>query len=166
MCTKGDPPIESVFMKEKMYKDVVRTIESLIEGETDLISVMSTISCELYHAFERFNWVGFYRLIDEKTLRVGPYQGTHGCLTIDIEKGVCGKCVRENEMQIENDVCKMPHHIACSSKTKSEIVLPVRDGANNVKAVLDIDSTEIAVFDETDERYLKKICEHVSKRCT
>ena len=166
MYTKGEPPIKDVFMKEKMYKDVVRTIGSMIEGEADLISVMSTISCELYHAFEHFNWVGFYRLVDEKTLKVGPYQGTHGCLTINIEKGVCGKCVRENEMQIENDVCKMPHHIACSSETKSEMVLPVRDGANNVKAVLDIDSTEIDVFDETDERYLKKICEHVSKRCT
>ncbi len=153
-------------MKEEKYKEVLRSIESLIEGETDLISVMSTISCELYNAFERFSWVGFYRLIDEITLKVGPYQGTHGCLTINIEKGVCGKCVRENKIQIENDVCKIPHHIACSSETKSEIVLPVRDSENKVKAVLDIDSKEINCFDEVDEKYLKKICGHVSKRCT
>ena len=153
-------------MKEKIYKDAVRTIESMIEGETDLISVMSTISCELYQSFDYFNWVGFYRLVDEKTLKVGPYQGTHGCLTINVAKGVCGKCVRENEMQIENNVRNMPHHIACSNETRSEMVLPVRDDANNVKAVLDIDSTMIDVFDETDERYLKKICGYVSKRCT
>lgn len=151
-------------MKEKIYQDVVRTIESMVENETDLISVMSTISCELYHAFDYFTWVGFYRMIDEKTLKVGPYQGTHGCLTIDIARGVCGKCVRENEIQIENDVSKLPHHIACSSETKSEIVLPVRNAANNIKAVLDIDSTEIDVFDETDVRYLKILCEHISKR--
>ena len=113
-----------------------------------------------------FSWVGFYRLIDEITLKVGPYQGTHGCLTINIEKGVCGKCVRENKIQIENDVCKIPHHIACSSETKSEIVLPVRDSENKVKAVLDIDSKEINCFDEVDEKYLMKTCEHVSKRCT
>ncbi len=153
-------------MKESKYKDVVRTIESLIEDETDLISVMSTISCELYHAFDYFNWVGFYRLVDEKTLKVGPYQGTHGCLTIHIERGVCGKCVRENKIQIESDVSKLPHHIACSSETKAEIVLPVRGGSNKVRAVLDIDSTEADVFDEIDVRYLTKICEQVSNRYT
>jgi L-methionine (R)-S-oxide reductase len=151
-------------MKEDKYKDVLRSVEALIEGETDLISVMSTISCELYHAFEHFNWVGFYRLVDDKTLKVGPYQGGHGCLTITIERGVCGRCVRDNKIQIENDVRQLPHHIACSSETKSEIVLPVRKGEDTVVAVLDIDSTTVGVFDEVDEQYLKRICDHISRR--
>ena len=153
-------------LKENMYVEVLQNIESLIEGETDLVTVMSIISCELYHAFEHFNWVGFYRRVDEKTLKVGPYQGTHGCLTVDIEKGVCGKCAREGETQIENDVSAIPHHIACSDSTKSEIVMPIKDKKNNVRAVLDIDSTEINSFDKVDQKYLKKICEFLSERCT
>ena len=153
-------------MKENVYVEALQNIESLIEGEMDLIAAMSTISCELYHAFEHFNWVGFYRRVDEKTLKVGPYQGRHGCLTIDIEKGVCGKCAREGETQIENNVSAIPHHIACSNSTKSEMVIPVRDNGNNVRAVLDIDSTEINSFDEVDQKYLKKICEFLSERFT
>lgn len=151
-------------MKEKTYLEVIRNIDSLIEGETDLIAVMSTISCELYHAFEYFNWVGFYRRIDDKTLKVGPYQGGHGCLTIDMEKGVCGKCAREGEIQLENDVMAIPHHIACSSDTRSEMVIPIKNNENKVRAVLDIDSTEINAFDKIDRKYLKKICEYVSER--
>ena len=152
--------------KEDRYIEVLQNIESLIEGEMDLVSVMSTISCELYHTFEHFNWVGFYRLVDENTLKVGPYQGTHGCLTINLEKGVCGKCAREGKVQMENDVNAIPYHIACSGDTKSEIVIPVKDRKNNVRAVLDIDSTEINSFDETDRKYLKQICEHLAERCT
>jgi GAF domain-containing protein len=150
--------------KEDIYVETLNNIESLIEGETDLVAVMSTVSCELYHAFENFNWVGFYRRVDEKTLKVGPYQGAHGCLTIDIGRGVCGKCVREEAAQIENDVSTIPHHIACSDDTKSEIVIPIKDSENNIRAVLDIDSTEVNRFDEVDEAYLKKLCEYLSER--
>ncbi len=153
-------------LKENIYIEVLRNIESLIEGEKDLIAVMSTISCELYHAFEHFNWVGFYRQVAVKTLKVGPYQGTHGCLTIDLEKGVCGKCAREAKIQVENDVSLLPHHIACSDDTKSEIVIPVKDNKNTVRAVLDIDSTKINSFDEVDQKYLMKICDHLSERYT
>lgn len=151
-------------MKEKMYHEVLKNIESLIEGEMDLIAVMSTISCELYNAFEHFSWVGFYRRVDEKTLKVGPYQGGHGCLTIDIDRGVCGKCASEGEVQIENDVSSIPHHIACSNDTKSEMVIPIKDNEEKVRAVLDIDSTEINSFDEVDRKYLKKICEYFAER--
>ena len=153
-------------MKEDQYRRAFQAIESLIEGETDLISVMSTISCELYHAFSYFNWVGFYRLVHEDTLKVGPYQGTHGCLTIHIDQGVCGKCVRDREIQIENDVSQKPYHIACSSETKAEIVLPVLDNCHRVRAVLDIDATQTNVFDDVDVRCLRILCNHVSKRCT
>jgi GAF domain-containing protein len=151
-------------MKQDQYHHALQSIESLIEGETDVISVMSTISCELYHAFSHFNWVGFYRRINDRTLKVGPYQGTHGCLTIHIDQGVCGKCVRDSEIQIENDVSQKPYHIACSSETRAEIVLPVLDSGHRVGAVLDIDSTQTNVFDDLDVHYLKKICDHVSQR--
>jgi len=149
-------------MKKEKYQVAFRTIRSLTENEFDLVSVMSTIACELYHAFDSFIWVGFYRLVDETSLKVGPYQGTHGCLTINLDKGVCGKCVRENAIQIENDVSAIPHHIACSSETKSEIVLPVRDREKRVRAVLDVDSNEINCFDEMDKEYLTEICALVS----
>ncbi|NQV36109.1 MAG: GAF domain-containing protein [Phycisphaeraceae bacterium] len=151
-------------MKEDTYKKTLQAIESVIEGETDLISVMSTISCELYHAFEYFNWVGFYRRVDEDTLKVGPYQGTHGCVTIQIDRGVCGKCVREADIQIENDVSQKPYHIACSCDTRAEIVLPVTDSQGQVCAVLDIDATQTQVFDPIDVDYLEAICDHVSQR--
>jgi len=149
-------------MKKEKYQVGLQTIRSLTENEFDLVSVMSTISCELYHAFEPFIWVGFYRLVDKTTLKVGPYQGTHGCLTINLDKGVCGKCVRENAIQIENDVSAIPHHIACSSETKSEIVLPVRDLKSRVRAVLDVDANTINCFDAIDKEYLTKICELIS----
>jgi GAF domain-containing protein len=144
-------------MKDKKYKILLNTIDSLIEGETDVITKMSTIACEIFLTFDYLNWVGFYRLVDENTLKVGPYQGTHGCLTIDINHGVCGKCAREQKVQIENDVSKLSHHIACSAETKSEIVIPVFDVDNNLKAVLDIDSVELNSFDEIDENYLTEI---------
>ena len=149
-------------MKKEKYQVAFRTIRSLTENEFDLVSVMSTIACELYHAFDSFIWVGFYRLVDETSLKVGPYQGTHGCLTINLDKGVCGKCVRENAIQIENDVSAIPHHIACSSETKSEIVLPVRDLKSRVRAVLDVDANTINCFDAIDKEYLTEICALVS----
>ena len=149
-------------MKKEKYQTTLQTVKSLTENEFDLVSVMSTIACELYHAFDSFIWVGFYRLVDETSLKVGPYQGTHGCLTINSDKGVCGKCVREDAIQMENDISAIPHHIACSSETKSEIVLPVRDREKKVRAVLDVDSNEINCFDEIDKEYLTKICELIS----
>lgn len=147
--------------KETKYQNIIKNIESLIEGETDTISIMSTISCELFQAFEQWNWVGFYRLVDDRTLKVGPYQGTHGCLVIDFNQGVCGKCAREQKVQIENDVASLPHHIACSSDTKSEIVLPVIDNGGNLNAVMDIDSLVLNDFNEVDEKYLKIISDMV-----
>ena len=151
-------------MKENLYKDVLQRIEALIEGESDVVAVMSTISCELYQTFDTFSWVGFYRRVTDDTLKVGPYQGTHGCLTIDISRGVCGACVRENAIQLENDVSKAADHIACSSETKAEIVLPLRDGSGRVVAVLDVDSTDADVFDDCDVENLAKICAAVASR--
>ena len=150
-------------MKEAAYQQVTRNIAALIEGETDQITVMATVACELYQAFDQWNWVGFYRRVDERTLKVGPYQGTHGCLTIDLDRGVCGKCVREAALQLENDVRSLPHHIACSDDTRSEIVLPIIDSLGRVHAVLDIDSLALNDFDEIDEKYLTRVCSYVSE---
>lgn len=147
--------------KEIIYIKLIKRVDSLIEDETDIISIMSTISCEIFQSFEKYNWVGFYRLVDKQTLKVGPYQGTHGCLTIKVGNGVCGKCAIEKKVQIENDVDLILHHIACSTKTKSEIVIPVLDKIGTLKAVLDIDSLELNSFDEIDEKYLTDISDKI-----
>jgi L-methionine (R)-S-oxide reductase len=145
-------------MKDDLYRETARAIESMTDGETDRIAVMSTIACELFHAFDHFNWVGFYRRVDTKTLKVGPYQGAHGCLTIDVTRGVCGKCVREAEIQVVNDVSAEACHIACSPHSRAEIVLPIFDRGGEVCAVLDIDSTRSHVFDDVDVKWLEKMC--------
>ena len=142
--------------KEQKYIELIKGLKSLLEGEDDLISKMSTVSCEVFHAFDHLNWVGFYRRTGERTLKVGPYQGGHGCLVIDFDRGVCGRCAREKSVLIENDVTKLPYHIACSSETRAEIVLPVMKSGELV-AVFDIDSPVPGAFDETDRKYLEEI---------
>jgi L-methionine (R)-S-oxide reductase len=143
--------------KSQQYEAALQSIEALVDGETDQIAVLSTIACELFQAFDHFHWVGFYRRISPDTLKVGPYQGGHGCLTIDVNRGVCGKCVREGQIQLENDVNSVACHIACSSETQAEIVLPIFDCAGEVWAVLDIDSVRRDVFDDVDVHYLSVI---------
>ena len=147
--------------KEEKYDELLIKLESLLYGEDDLISILSTISCEVYHAFDSFHWVGFYRVVGHETLKVGPYQGGHGCLEISFDRGVCGKCAKEEAVQIVDDVDQLPYHIACSSETKSEIVLPVYNSSNDLIAVFDIDSTEYATFDKVDEGYLRKILDFI-----
>ena len=90
--------------KRARYEKTLLSIEKMIGGEEDLTTVLSTVSCELYHAFDHWNWVGFYRRVDERTLKVGPYQGGHGCLTIDIDRGVCGASLREKSIILVKDV--------------------------------------------------------------
>lgn len=142
--------------KDAKYTDVARGIDALCAGETDSISLMATISCELFQSFDYFDWVGFYRNVGDDTLKIGPYQGGHGCLLIPFDKGVCGAAARSREIQNVPDVNAIEDHIACSSSTQSEIVLPVMV-AGKLLAVLDIDSDQPAMFDEIDERYLAKI---------
>ncbi|NOR46062.1 MAG: GAF domain-containing protein [Candidatus Delongbacteria bacterium] len=144
-------------MKDKKYKDLIRDINSLTSGEDDAISIMSTIACEIFHSAEFINWVGFYRVVGDRTLKVGPYQGSHGCLVISYDRGVCGKCAADRTPQIVQDVTKLKHHIACSSETRSEIVLPVFNSVGELIAVLDIDSLETGSFDDVDLRYLSEI---------
>ena len=144
--------------KQKRYDELHTRLEALCEDETDPITLMATIACELYHAFERFHWVGFYRHVGDRTLKVGPYQGGHGCLVIPFDRGVCGRCAREEAAQNVPDVEALPYHIACSCTTRSELVLPVHDAAGALIAVLDVDSDHPAAFDEVDERNLTRVC--------
>ncbi|MCB9507418.1 MAG: GAF domain-containing protein [Myxococcales bacterium] len=125
---------------------------------------MATVACELHHAFEAFDWTGFYRVTAPALLVVGPYQGTHGCLRITFDRGVCGAAARTRQTQLVPDVEAFPGHIACSSTTRSEIVVPVigHDGA--VLAVLDVDSNAAAAFDEVDQEVLERLCAELGAR--
>lgn len=143
--------------RQQQYDQLFSVLDSLCEGETDPVALMATIACELYHAFEHFHWVGFYRNVGGEILKVGPYQGTHGCLTIAFPRGICGRCAREKKVQNIPDVAKEPDHIACSTTTKSEIVVPIVDRNDELLAVLDIDSNTPAAFDEIDETNLNRI---------
>jgi len=141
------------------YDNLFKTLDSLCDGESDAVALMSTIACELYSAFDDFDWVGFYRNVGDSVLKVGPYQGGHGCLTIPFEKGVCGKCARERTVQNVPDVSQIAHHIACSSTTQSELVVPVICGGDLI-AVLDIDSNKKDAFDKNDEDNLQRISKY------
>ena len=149
-------------MDTERYTALFRTLDALCEGETDQVALMATIACELYSASESFNWVGFYRSIGNDTLKIGPYQGAHGCLTIPFSRGICGKCAREKTIQSVADVTKVQDHIACSSTTRSEIVLPILSSTGDLIAVLDIDSDTPQAFDEVDEEQLPYISRYFS----
>jgi len=139
-----------------VWSEVRSRIAALIDGETDDIAKMATIACELRHCFDRFHWVGFYRVTEPGILKIGPYQGGHGCLTIPFARGVCGAAARSGKTVIVPDVEAFPDHIACSSTTRSEIVVPVFSGGRLI-AVLDIDSDEPDAFSQVDATALEAI---------
>ncbi|ARC87703.1 GAF domain-containing protein [Rhodovulum sp. MB263] len=139
------------------YDALSQTLAALTEGETDTVALMATMACELHHADDRFDWTGFYRNVGAEMLKIGPYQGGHGCLTIPFSRGVCGAAARSGEVQIVDDVLAFPGHIACASSTRSEIVLPVHDRTGALLGVLDIDSDRPAAFDATDADGLARL---------
>ena len=143
-------------MKEEKYELLVSQIRALIEGENDVIAVMSNVAAAI-HQTMGFWWTGFYRVKNEE-LVLGPFQGPVACMHIPYGKGVCGTAWQRAETVVVEDVEQFPGHIACSSESKSEIVVPVFGGDGKVTAVLDIDSEKLATFDDTDRRYLEKIC--------
>ena len=118
---------------------------------------MATVACELHHADDRFDWTGFYRVTSPEMLKIGPYQGGHGCLTIPFSRGVCGAAARTGKVQIVADVNAVSDHIACAASTRSEIVLPVYDATGTLVAVLDIDSDQPDAFNENDATALTAI---------
>ncbi|NBD31373.1 MAG: GAF domain-containing protein [Alphaproteobacteria bacterium] len=139
------------------YPLLARTIAALTEGETDQVALMATLACEIHHADDRFDWTGFYRVTEPGLLKIGPYQGGHGCLQIPFDRGVCGAAARTGDVQLVPDVDAFPGHIACASSTRSELVLPVFDGTGAVIAVLDIDSDQPNAFTEEDAEALAAI---------
>lgn len=146
------------------YADLARTIAALTEGETDDVALMATVACEVHHSDERFNWTGFYRVVAPELLKIGPYQGGHGCLQIPFSRGVCGAAARTSEVQLVPDVDAFPGHIACASSTRSELVLPVLNGAGEVIAVFDLDSDLPDAFTPEDADALTEILKAVFGR--
>jgi L-methionine (R)-S-oxide reductase len=151
-------------MTHANYADLAATIAALTEGEDDSVALMATVACELHHSDERFDWTGFYRVVAPELLKIGPYQGGHGCLTIPFDRGVCGAAARTGEPQIVPDVHAVPDHIACSASTRSEIVLPVRDRRGEVIGVLDIDSDRPDAFGPSDAAGLAAILDSTFAR--
>ena len=139
------------------YPTLAKTIAALTEGETDPVALMATVACEVHHADDRFDWTGFYRVVGPELLKIGPYQGGHGCLVIPFARGVCGAAARSGEVQLVPDVEGFPGHIACASSTRSELVLPVWDGGGELLAVFDLDSDQPDAFDEADAEALMAI---------
>lgn len=139
------------------YETLTKTIAALTSGETDEVALMATLACELHHADDRFDWTGFYRVTEPELMKIGPYQGGHGCLVIPFSRGVCGAAARTQQTQLVADVEAFPGHIACSTSTRSEIVLPVFNKAGDVIGVLDIDSNQPDAFDQQDADQLAAI---------
>lgn len=139
------------------YTDLCKTITALTKGETDEVALMATVACEVHHADARFDWTGFYRVTAPEVLKIGPYQGGHGCLVIPFSRGVCGAAARTGQIQLVPDVEAFPGHIACASSTRSEIVLPVWNAAGHLIAVFDIDSNQPAAFTDEDAEGLARV---------
>ena len=142
--------------KEKIYQELLPSIKSLIEDESDLIANLGNISAALHFSFNH-HWTGFY-LVKNNELVLGPFQGPIACTRIGFGKGVCGTSWKEKKAIIVADVNKFEGHIACSPYSNSEIVIPLIDN-EEVWGVLDIDSSELDTFDEIDKKYLTAVCD-------
>lgn len=139
------------------YSTLRQTIAALVEGETDEVALMATLACEVHHSDDRFDWTGFYRVVGPELLKIGPYQGGHGCLVIPFSRGVCGAAAKTGEVQLVPDVEAFPGHIACATSTRSELVLPVWNGDGELIGVFDIDSDQPDAFTQQDADELAAI---------
>lgn len=138
--------------KISIYEQVIQDLTAALEGETNMIAIMAAINSVLKCNFPHIFWIGFY-IVDNDALIIGPYQGTFGCIHISFGRGVCGRAARTQQVQIVDDVHKDPEHIACDSRSNSEIVVPVFNNGKLI-AVLDVDSTEFSAFNQIDADYL------------
>ena len=143
--------------RSQAYAELRGQIDAVLEGIDDDVAAMATISALIHHGFGHL-WTGFYRVVDPGSLlRVGPYQGTLGCMEINFGRGVCGTAAAERKTVIVDDVSTFPGHIACDARSQSEIVVPVTNGKGDLIAVLDIDSHRLSAFDETDREGLEAV---------
>lgn len=145
--------------KAARYAEVAAEIAAVLEGEPNLTARMATVAAMLAQSFDTYFWTGFYVVDPERPreLVVGPYQGTLGCLRIGFGQGVCGAAAAQRRKVIVSDVEAFPGHIACDSRSRSEIVVPVIGHGGRLLGVLDVDSTELAAFDEVDGQWLERI---------
>ena len=150
--------------REERYAQVAEHLASLLEDPHDWITAMATVACELHHAFAYYDWTGFYRAVTADRLLLGPYQGGHGCLVIDFSRGVCGAAARTRTTQLVHDVEAFEGHIACSSSTRSEIVVPIVAPGGRLLGVLDVDSDALAAFRDVDVRGLEALCGDLGRR--
>ena len=147
--------------KNKTYELLVKQVESLLEGENNTVGQLANAAA-LLHETMGWWWTGFY-LIKDGELQLGPFQGPIACYRIKHGRGVCGTAWAENRTIVVPDVEQFPGHIACSSLSRSEIVVPLRNSDGEVTGVLDIDSKELATFDETDARWLEEIARVIER---
>lgn len=155
--------------KSEKYGLLTEQVRALIEGERDVVAVMANVAAAIHEAMGFF-WTGFYRVMPKADsegleLVLGPFQGPVACMHIPFGRGVCGTAWERRQTVVVPDVEQFPGHIACSSLSRSEIVVPVVSKTGEVVAVLDIDSRELATFDDTDRRYLEAICGLVAEAC-
>lgn len=149
--------------KKEVYQSLKKEILSVLDNEPNTVARMATVACLGAQAFDTWFWTGFYVVDETKKaqgvdeLVVGPYQGTLGCLRIDFKRGVCGAAARERTTQVVEDVHAFPGHIACDSRSNSEIVVPVLDAAGALIAVFDVDSESYGAFDDTDRAHLEDL---------
>ena len=142
---------------ELINSDLTARILALCNGEDDEIAIMATVVGELYHDVNGFDWVGFYRVVSPDLLKIGPYQGRHGCLVIPFARGVCGAAARDQKIKIIDNVEKFDGHIACSDSTRSELVVPCFGSDGELLGVLDIDSNQPAFFTKQDADNLDQL---------
>ena len=150
--------------RKQQYIATLERIRALLSGDIDWVAAMATVACELHHEFDHYHWTGFYRNVNDQQLIVGPYQGGHGCLSIEFGRGVCGHVATTKETQLVHDVNDFEGHIACSSSTQSEIVVPVLNSAGRLIAVLDVDSNYPAAFSTEDKVGLESLCADLGRR--
>ncbi len=143
--------------KKETYELLLKQIAALIEGEADnKVGILANVAAAIHHTFDTFFWTGFYLLNKENTLQLGPFQGTPACYNIPVGKGVCGTAFAERRTLVVPDVEQFAGHIACSSLSRSEIVVPIYNKEGEAVGVLDIDSTQLNAFDDIDAQYLEQ----------
>jgi len=153
--------IDKSLSLEEQYLLLIKQVKSLLTKDDNFLSNLSNLTAILKQTFEKISWVGFY-LFDGKKLYLGPFQGKIACTQIEIGKGVCGTAAAKSKTIIVENVDMFPGHIVCDSDSKSEIVVPVISN-NQLYGVLDLDSTELSAFNETDKKYLEIICEYLGE---
>ena len=147
-----------------VHQEILTQLRSLLAGEDNWVAIMATTVCSLHHGFSHFDWTGFYCVHTEELLTIGPYQGGHGCLRIPFSKGVCGAAARTRETQWVRDVHTRKDHIACSSTTQSEVVVPICTKKGELIAVLDVDSDTLDAFSQEDVLFLEEVAQEIAKR--